>query len=355
MNCWKASNSLKVLSIFLGGQAFREAVAGMNKRIFTIFLIPLFLASCAKAEIPPTPTSPPNPTSSPIHSPTFTTTPTEDPLAGAPEGTTGKNSNGEWTRTVEIEGKKLEQVYTVIKNKNSEVMYAEWVRVKTPGDGVPIWESSDPKYNGPAIGYVQLVCSDTYDGCTNVPKFAHIPLTSEDGTLLTLEKTTGAMLYSRTHNGQSPIGQDIGGFTNSFTNGLDINFYIGDPENIYTWHLAPKQNTSVVEILTTWDDPIFEGGTDIQIDSYFTFRSKILGVDEQGRLVGVVALNKFPPAGAEYIWSHVIFLLSSMVLQHEDVKALTKARDISVLGDIVFESEHESSKGNPWIIVEPDN
>lgn len=85
----------------------------MNKQVSTIFLIALFFSSCADAEIPQTST--PKPTSTSIPSPTFTATPTVDPLAGAPEGTTGINSNGEWTKTV------IENGYAYAYNYNAEL------------------------------------------------------------------------------------------------------------------------------------------------------------------------------------------------------------------------------------------
>ncbi|MCK6584457.1 MAG: hypothetical protein L6Q49_15285, partial [Anaerolineales bacterium] len=92
------------------------------KLINLIILIALFLSACGANTQFPTPTVTTSPT--PEASPTATASPTPE---GPREGQ---------TRFKEGVG---EQVYQVIRDKEGNIMYAEWVRVKTPGDGIPLF------------------------------------------------------------------------------------------------------------------------------------------------------------------------------------------------------------------------
>jgi hypothetical protein len=86
----------------------------MKKTITLLILIVILLSGCAS----PVPTAAPAtstqtlPAPTNTQSPTSTPTVTPDPLAGAPEGTTGKNNNGEWTKSVTENGYEYEYIYS---------------------------------------------------------------------------------------------------------------------------------------------------------------------------------------------------------------------------------------------------
>jgi hypothetical protein len=93
-------------------------------KLFNIFLITSFLLiACASPQVTasPTYTNAPTqtsftPTEKPV-TPTFT----PDPLAGAPEGATGKDVNGNYIKTVEENG----HIYEYVWNQES----MEWMRL----------------------------------------------------------------------------------------------------------------------------------------------------------------------------------------------------------------------------------
>lgn len=325
----------------------------MNTRIFTLFLVGLLLSSCAKADVPSTPTLTPNPTATSIPSPTLTATATEDPLAGAPEGATGKNSNSEWTRTVEINGIKVEQIYALIKDKNGEVMYADWVRVKTTGDGIPILDhTKSDRYGYKQLGIIELLCSDKFTGCIDVPAFTHIGLIPENSNDSNVTSRSKVLIYQRLNHGNTPTGEDMFNFLNNHRTGIDINFFLTDPDHMLTWTMKPGPAPSAVEILTDWNDPLLEGADEYKFGSR-VFRTKILGIDADGRLIGIAATENPLQLEDTYAWARLLFINPAMVLQQEDLSQKLKAS--SVLNDMVLAADQKSFQGNPWIILEPDN
>jgi hypothetical protein len=86
----------------------------MKKIIALLILIVILLSGCGEsASTPATVTSTqtlPDPTNT--ESPTSTPTVTPDPLAGAPEGSTGINSTGQWTKTVTENGYEYGYIYS---------------------------------------------------------------------------------------------------------------------------------------------------------------------------------------------------------------------------------------------------
>ncbi len=304
------------------------------KLINLIILIALFLSACGANTQFPTPTVTTSPT--PEASPTATASPTPE---GPREGQ---------TRFKEGVG---EQVYQVIRDKEGNIMYAEWVRVKTPGDGIPLFDFTSSEYYGYAqLGNIQFVCSDRFDGCNEVPKLTHIDKLPENLNDNDLSARLKVILYQRFHNGVEPKSGEAAQFLSDHPNGIDINFFITDSDHKQTWHLSPGPERSVVEILTDWDDPILEGAEDLQFGSR-VFRHKIIGVDEQGRLIGIVATKNPIILEDTDAWARLVFLHSSLVLQQEDV---TNIKDHTVLTEMKIAASRESLQGNPWIIVEPD-
>lgn len=321
------------------------------KPIALLVLIALFLAACGMDTQLPMPTA----ASAPTQSPESTKTPEAPPTPSASPTETGPREGD--TRMKEGVG---EQVYEVIRDKEGNVMYEGWVRVKTPGDGIPMFDYISKEYYGYAtLGNIQLGCSDRLEeGCAAVPKFTHIYKTPENMFDHDLSGLMDVKLYKRLNNGKMPTGEEMNKLLADHPNGFNINFFLTDPEHPLTWHMRSGPEESVVEILTDWDDPILEDGQEIYISTSLTLRAKILGVDSAGRLIGVVALNKLPPEGAEYdawrsdVFKAVMFLHSSMVIQQED---LTNINDTPVLYDMLIASERKSFQGNPWVMMEPDN
>lgn len=305
------------------------------KSISLLLFVSIVLNACTSVTPAPAETALIVPTSAHKESPTpeMTATPS---LTPTPEGP----KEGD-TRMKEGVG---EQVYQVYRDREGNILYEGWVRVKTPGDGIPIQDYTPGALQN-QMGIIHLVCSDKFAGCGAVPKFSHVDKISENEKG-DVSGRVAAIIIDRLNISK------IYDYLLSHPNGFDFSFFLSDPEHKFTWTMRPGPDSSVVEILTDWDDPILKDVPEIGIDSYFSVRSKILGVDKDGRLIGVVALNNFPPAGAEYIWNAVIFLHSSMVLQQED---LSNVEDLSVLGDIMRKTQIESVEGNPWVIMEPDN
>jgi hypothetical protein len=138
----------------------------MKKTIILLILIVIPLSGCGESASSPVPVistqTLPAPTNT--ESPTSTPTATSDPLAGAPEGTTGINSAGQWIKTVTENGHNYEYVY------NAEA--GQWVREIA---SFPLWD-------GTVYGYVIY----TITACENVPgersvyTVKHIDVVSDD-------------------------------------------------------------------------------------------------------------------------------------------------------------------------------
>ncbi len=102
----------------------------LNSHIALYILFSLLFTSCTESPVPVTstitiPSETPQPTQASTETPTLTPTATENPFAGAPDGTTGKNTNGEWVKTVE----NVTYVYKTVTNpKRYEVLTQGWFK-----------------------------------------------------------------------------------------------------------------------------------------------------------------------------------------------------------------------------------
>lgn len=154
---------------------------------FTLLtLISVLATACSLTISTPTPTSPPMPEATPTSTktpiPTQTPVPTEtpDPMAGAPEGATGKNSKGEW-----------------IKEKNGETY--EWVDIKTgpnPEDRIEGWytdHGGGPLMDQSKDGFGPLIYVDfNFKYGLSGPYIKH-----ENNTVSSTAPSWTRMLYTR--------------------------------------------------------------------------------------------------------------------------------------------------------------
>lgn len=323
------------------------------KRISLLLLISVILNACTSVTPAPAETALIVSTSAHKESPTPEMTATLS-LTPTPEGPV----EGQ-TRFKEGVG---EQVYQVIRNKEGNVLYEGWVRVKTPGDGIPILDWGISEYLGYSkSGNILLVCSDRYEACVDVPKITHIDKLPENNNDIDVTSATTNPMAVRFYNGNPPQGgAAITPILMDHPKGFDIGFFLDDPEHTMVWKIRPGSEPSAVTILTDWNDPLLEGGQELEISTSLTLRTRIHGVDENSRLIGVVALNNLPPEGAEHdswrasVWSGVIYLPSSMVIQTDDVTSLT-SEDVDLIRNIMYRAGKPSSAGNPWMIIEQDN
>ncbi len=102
----------------------------MKKTIALLTLIVILLSGCSESASSPATSTQTLPAPTNTESPTSTPTTTPDPLSGAPEGTTGINSAGQWIKAVAENGHNYEYIY------NTEA--GEWIREIAR---FPLWDS----------------------------------------------------------------------------------------------------------------------------------------------------------------------------------------------------------------------
>ncbi len=273
-------------------------------------------ASAPESTPTPQPTEAPTTTPTPPASETATPTPkAEDP--NMPEGATGKDAKGNYIKTVTDEnGKTTEYAWTSLKDAKGEVLFEGWTILKTPG-GIPLidWPPNDhPAYKKDDIGIVNLYVAATVPGNENLPSFFHTR--KKDLAQFADSDLTARMrvaLFNRTHNGKNPNATEMGDFDLQMQTGIPIDFYIDNPENVLIWNINPDHGTNV--FLTDWDS--LEGAPEFFLRGVLC-RSKILGVDKDGNLIGVIAANVPLDTLIESQWWRIILFHAASVIDHPD-------------------------------------
>jgi hypothetical protein len=289
--------------------------------------------------------------------PTNTSNPTEtpNPLAGAPEGTTKIGSDGQWIKNVYFSetNKTVEFEYTKIVSQNGKVMFEGWTNQLIIGDGVPLVEYPLDYLGYHRLGNMQLVCSDGLEGCSGMPKFEHFKLLPEDADLpSTLTAITDPMIYKRLHDGVNPVDAESYYYYLQNKGQLDIPFYLTTPDNILHWKMSPDIGS--ISILTNWDD--LDGAQKYSLGGGIIVRTKILGVSEKGKLVGLMAMNIPVPSSDIGAWTRIAFLQSSMVIQQPNINDIpSDTSKLTILDKIVTRATREDPHGHTWITEIPDN
>lgn len=70
--------------------------------------------------------------------------------------------------------------------------------MKTTDDGIPILDNtSSERYGSKQMGNIQLLCSDKFAGCIDVPKLSHISKTQENKDDSDVNSLSRAIIYKR--------------------------------------------------------------------------------------------------------------------------------------------------------------
>lgn len=337
----------------------------MDRKTSLTILIAIFLASCAKVEVPPTPsstsiptaspippptpTSTPIPTASPIPSPTLTATPTEDPLAGAPEGATAKDANGNWTRPLvdaagapilDENGKAILETYLTFEvGPNGETISA-WHR---PLGGMYAWET--PINDGFPMRW--FIADGVSGG--NIKAIAQQSVVSL-GDQSFLSQAINPMIGDRLGlaNGQKPI--DL--FENGQTFTYSVYEVVDGVQTLVTKDITIDKDTGIKVFIVPPDTLkpfVGEGGVSLATDNLgFVLYSKLVGVDAEGELVYVIAspvpLDKLSEKQLRYL----LFLNLANFIGKEDQSRQALSTNVSILAG---NSRKLRANGNPDVEI----
>ncbi|MBM3179467.1 MAG: hypothetical protein FJZ86_03845 [Chloroflexi bacterium] len=340
----------------------------MDRKTSLTILIAIFLASCAKVEVPPTPsstsiptaspippptpTSTPIPTASPIPSPTLTATPTEDPLAGAPEGATAKDANGNWTRplvdaagapVLDENGKAILETYlTYAVGPNGETI-SGWHRPlgeinawETIGnDGFPVrWYIAD----GVPGGHIKEIIRQSV-------------VSSDDRS--SLNSAINPIIGDRLGlaNGQKPIDLFENGQTFTYSVYEDVN----GVQTLVTKDITIDKDTGIKVFIVPPEDlePFVgekeKGGVSLATDNIsLRFYSKLVGVDADDELVFVIASPVALDKLSEKRLRWMLFLNLARFIGTEDQSVQNLNTYTSILGN---HSGHLRANGKPDVEI----
>ncbi len=319
-----------------------------------LIILSLLLGSCAPSyNLTPDLTSTPKVTATSV--PTNTSTPTEtpNPLANALEGTTKLGENGKWIKEVYFPDTNtmVEFEYKKIVDQNGKTMFEGWTKNLILGNGAPIIDFGHNELGYTHLGDVKLICSFSYDNCNILPVFHHIDGTLEDNNKgVGLSAVTYGMLCKRIHNALCK-GHEMYDYLIEHKGVLDLDFFINDSENIMHWKMS--SSVGATAILTNWDDLAGEQ------EFYFSgvnVRTKLLGINDQGELIGLLAIeNPVVPPGDffTFTWTEIVLLQSSMIIQQPNIMDI---KELSILDRMAwFDWNFPSTQGDFWLVQVPDN
>jgi len=215
--------------------------------------------------------------------------PTEDPLAGAPEGTTDK-INGKWIKVVVAEnGETFEYTW----NEDLQGFYRSVMKDR---EGIPVidWPpDSDPGYAND-IGHVRVYVSDKVPGAQSFGLLTHKGKTVDQWNQVDLTSRAVVVIFNRI-NGRNPSGKEAGALHRELQRGEHgIDFYIDEESSMQRWNISPNNGGKV--FIAEWDsmDPATNPGvSEITNNPYGgQLRAQLIGVDKEGDLVGQIAINK---------------------------------------------------------------
>jgi len=253
--------------------------------------------------------------------------PTVDPLAGAPERTTGTNAAGEW---VHQEG---ESVYTW--NSELEGFYNE-----LGGGHLIDWVDTTD------AGLITAYISDQVQGRERVSAIQHTQKTQANINDVDLTAYVDPTIFERMY-GHKPSNAEINKFDPRVEGTIKVNFYIDSPDNMQTMQISPTKGSEVY--ITSWDDmdpATHPGVSEIMNDPYgLQYRAKLLGINSQGQLVGQIGLkgdisNLTPEQTQE-----VMLFFVSNVINRENQSTLNYNDHLGTMVSFALRNE------NPWFEI----
>ncbi len=291
------------------------------------------------------------PTPEKIETPSVTAT--ENPLANAPDGATRVSADGAtyYKDVVDpVSGKTIIEIYTEFKNIDGKVLWSGWTVDKTPGKGIPLIDFAYEDLNSKDVGFIKLLCATDADICQLVPHFTHVSKTDEDGLDNDLATRSSIDLYTRTHNGQEGMIDEMTAFITSLNDGIKIPVDISGNGELSDWVI--NQNENSASILVPYDSESLDGAIEFDLGGQRTTKIKFLGVTKEGKLIGVMGISSPVPVEDYYAWHKILLLQTSIALEFQDV---SKPHDfLRVLDSLSFLANHKSSHGNMWAIIELD-
>ncbi len=301
------------------------------KRIASLLLLSIFLASCANVVAPTlvvtetsarTATAVFTPTKTPTAAPEPTNTP--DPLAGAPEGATGKDSKGNYIKTVQENGNTHEFTW----DKELE----DWVR---PLGEMFVW---DNQYSS-ALPLRWFMAEGVPGG--NIQEIAYQDyVTSDDPN--TLSQSINPIIRDRLGLSNEEM------VSNLLDDGEAFSFSVGETSQTIVFDKDTGIKVFIVppESLEPF---VGEGGVSLVTDNIsFKLFSKLVGVDKEGELVFVVAspvpLDKLSEKQLRYL----LFLNVGNFLEGENQTRQALTTKVSILA---FDSDDPRANGKPTIDI----
>lgn len=313
------------------------------KHLFCLFLLSVFLVSCANAVTSPpefTETIPPTSTVEPTA--TIALTPTETPDPNMPPGATGFDEKGQYIKET------AEGTFTWTEKTDAitgEIVFSEWTRPITDEEGIPVVDFVYDDIKD--IGSIHVYVSDKVIESANLPLFVHTNKTPEQGNDNDLTSRAIVTIFERV-NSRSPSGPEMHDFLTKMLNGdISIDFFTVDPSQTYSVKFNPDFRPQV--FVTDWDS--LEGEPDITNNPIgISLRSKILGVDEDGNLMGVIATNVPLDTLTEEQWVEIILFHTASVIDRPDQ---TEQFFNSTLAGWLAGADNKNP--NTWIEQVPNN
>lgn len=290
----------------------------MDRKTSLTILIALFLASCAKAEIPLTPTSTPLPTASPI--PTPTEIPTTPTAAGPKEGdVTTVTENGH------------DYIYTYTKLGETETGKALWEDVREVGT-ISLMDT-------PYINYLpfKIFIADSVDSKRNFVSFTHRDWIDPSEPITPLASTLMAELETRyfqddprkgtmtSKEEQKTLQVEMQGLGEGEHKQAYIDIIVanGTPEGELK-RVKLSETTGIILTLLSEEDIVRLGGGDVlelhaQGDGRnYTYFVQVYDVDNKGNELARVAFRDPLSEIPENILRKVLFTIPGNFVDHKD-------------------------------------
>ncbi|MBP6811480.1 MAG: hypothetical protein KA138_08165 [Saprospiraceae bacterium] len=254
----------------------------METKVLILISIGILLASCAHATSTPSPvTNTPAPTTIPTNIPTITFTPTTTPDPNAPEGTRGSDAQGEFIKMENGDiARKLDY-----KTATGEVLWAGWAVEKTQQGGISLLDSIETN-----AAQLRMFVQVDVPGGASLVSLTHVD---------SLDSTTNANALTTTVYTAIKVRENItdvnawfkllragNAFLSIITStGETADVRLG-PETGFVTIVVPYDSieSATVTGVTEWLDPYS--------NSRASFRSMVLGVDENGNAICLIGSEK---------------------------------------------------------------
>lgn len=271
--------------------------------------------------------------------------PTETPDPNMPPDATGfDEQTGNYIKKVTENGKTNTFIWTEKTDAlTGEIVFSEWTREITDKEGIPIFDSPfDSETN---FGIIHVHISDISSKGVNFI-LKHTNRTSENIGDSDLPSKAVVSFYNRMYGGVNPNGQQSKDFRDAMRAGfINIPFFIGDPNQSHEWNIS---GTHV--FITDWDS--LEGVSEFTDPYGTTFRSKILGIDKDGNLMGVIATNVPLNTLNDEEWAIITLSHAAGVADDENQ---TEQFFSSTLASWLAFADNKNKDSKTWIEQVPDN